>query len=247
MKDGFIQVPRAFFYTDEWKEKRRFTKAEAMIDLMKEATFKQRTVQCGGYEIVLNPGELVASKRFFAKRWDWPPTTVGTFLRKLESIGFATIGPPRTTTSSDHLLGPPPNVLKIIIYRSSATSAEQNQITLIDHNAKPPAATKTEERVMKKKEYTPAFLKFWEAYPRKVAKAAAFKAWISNGCEEIAKAIVKSVHDHAQHAWRDPKFIPHPPTFLNGHRWEDELRTKPSKQTMTEQEQQDYYLKGVNK
>lgn len=246
MKDGFVQVPRAFFLTDEWNEKRRYSKAEAMVDLMKEATFKQRTVECCGYQITLEPGELVASKRFFSKRWGWPATTVGTFLRKLATSGFATIGPPHLTRRPDRPVGPPPNVVRLSFHEGSIGSQNYSRTALLDYPEGPPDRTKTEQGIKKKKDYTPSFLKFWEAYPRKVAKATAFKAWKSNGCEAIAEVVVNSVHEHVRNAWSDPQFIPHPTTFLNGHRWEDEIRKAAAKTPMTEKEHREYLLKGVN-
>jgi hypothetical protein len=67
----------------------------------------------------------------------------------------------------------------------------------------------------------PDFPDFWAAYPRKVGRGAAEKAF--------AKAIEKgaSVGDIAaglnRQAWPDnPRFIPHPATWLNQGRWQDD-------------------------
>jgi hypothetical protein len=68
-----------------------------------------------------------------------------------------------------------------------------------------------------------AFAKFWEAYPRKVAKGAALKAWPG---DDMLPAILAALE------WQAPEFrsrpadkVPHAGTWLNGKRWEDE---KPS-------------------
>jgi hypothetical protein len=64
------------------------------------------------------------------------------------------------------------------------------------------------------------FKDFWDAYPRKTAKGSAEKAWAkailrTSGSEIIQ--IVKRVK------WPDdPEFVPHPSTWLNQRRWEDE-------------------------
>ena len=60
---------------------------------------------------------------------------------------------------------------------------------------------------------------FWKAYPRKVAKGSAVKAWRTAikkaNVEEIIRATEK-------YKWPDdPKFIPHPATWLNAERWAD--------------------------
>jgi hypothetical protein len=70
------------------------------------------------------------------------------------------------------------------------------------------------------------FPEFWTAYPRKVGKAAALKAWtkIAPGLY-LQERIVRAVE--RQRSWpqwvKDSgQFIPHPATWLNGRRWEDE-------------------------
>lgn len=70
------------------------------------------------------------------------------------------------------------------------------------------------------------FDSFWSAYPRKVAKPEALKAWIKHKPDaELAAAIVKGL-ERAKRSkdWLkdDGQFIPHPATWLNQRRWEDE-------------------------
>ena len=72
------------------------------------------------------------------------------------------------------------------------------------------------------------FETFWKTYPRKTAKANALKAWakLKPNAELISK-IMQSVAYHCLCAdWLkdDGQYIPHPATWLNGKRWEDELR-----------------------
>jgi hypothetical protein len=69
-----------------------------------------------------------------------------------------------------------------------------------------------------------SFSKFWAAYPRKVAKGAALRAWPG---DEHLPAILTAIGWQAK-TWTDPKFIPHPATWLNGRRWEDEKPSRPS-------------------
>lgn len=67
---------------------------------------------------------------------------------------------------------------------------------------------------------------FWELYPRKVAKADARKAWKRRKPEEQGRAIL-ALHHHAVY-WAatgtEPQYIPHPATWLNGERYDDELQ-----------------------
>src|SRR6185312_511968 len=68
------------------------------------------------------------------------------------------------------------------------------------------------------------FAEFWLIYPRHVAKVAAKRAWLRLTRREKVAALDALV------AWRriwlqrdEPEFIPHPASWLNGERWEDEL------------------------
>lgn len=66
----------------------------------------------------------------------------------------------------------------------------------------------------------PRFEAFWKAYPRKTGKEAARKAWafaMGVTTPERVEAAVRA------YKWpEDPRFIPHPSTWLNQGRWDDE-------------------------
>jgi uncharacterized protein YdaU (DUF1376 family) len=72
------------------------------------------------------------------------------------------------------------------------------------------------------------FPKFWKLYPNKKGKAAAEKAWKKLKVTDdlfnlIAQGLAKQC---ASQAWTKDggQFIPHPSTWLNGKRWEDEVK-----------------------
>lgn len=71
-----------------------------------------------------------------------------------------------------------------------------------------------------------SFETFWQVYPKKVAKAKAIDIWKRKGygiiVDEIVKFVVKAKETDQ---WRDMKYIPHPTTFLNQKRWEDDLNS----------------------
>jgi len=74
-----------------------------------------------------------------------------------------------------------------------------------------------------------SFNLFWLEYPKKISKGTAEKAWIKiKPSKELVDKIILSVKDHKNtKQWKESegKFIPHPTTFLNGKRYEDELVT----------------------
>lgn len=71
------------------------------------------------------------------------------------------------------------------------------------------------------------FAEFWSAYPLKKAKATAEKAWAKlKPSADLQAAILSAIAAHKLSAdWqRDGgQYIPHPTTWLNQRRWEDEV------------------------
>lgn len=68
-----------------------------------------------------------------------------------------------------------------------------------------------------------AFDGFWEVYPRKVARGGARKAWTAAVKKRPGPAIASAAASFAHRMQNsDPKFIPHPGTWLNQERWADE-------------------------
>jgi hypothetical protein len=67
--------------------------------------------------------------------------------------------------------------------------------------------------------------RFWPAYPRKTARKDALKAFIKIGPKpDLLEHMLAALEQQkASPAWRDPMFIPHAATWLNGARWGDEL------------------------
>jgi hypothetical protein len=74
------------------------------------------------------------------------------------------------------------------------------------------------------------FDRFWAAYPRKVCKKAARKAF--DKVETDIDTLLYALEQHKKSdQWRkgNGQFIPHPATWLNNERWEDELAADPVK------------------
>lgn len=69
------------------------------------------------------------------------------------------------------------------------------------------------------------FEEFWKAYPRRTSKALAKKAFQKLKVDEelFGKIMRAVVQQKKSEQWQNPKYIPHPTTWLNGERWDDEL------------------------
>lgn len=73
------------------------------------------------------------------------------------------------------------------------------------------------------------FDEFWEVWPKHVARPAAERAWAKLKPDSALRdKIVDDVRTRARSTnWtkEDGQFIPHPATYINGRRWEDEATT----------------------
>lgn len=74
------------------------------------------------------------------------------------------------------------------------------------------------------------FNTFWAAYPKKVAKADARKAWLqTKDVRPDITTVINAVTSACKtESWMQGggKYIPHPATWIRGERWDDELEVK---------------------
>lgn len=83
-----------------------------------------------------------------------------------------------------------------------------------------------------------AFAIFWEKYPRKIGKKAAWKAWAkiawTRDLHERIMTSLTAACTSEQWTKDSGRYIPHAATWLNGERWEDELTPGKAKNTKYE-------------
>ena len=69
------------------------------------------------------------------------------------------------------------------------------------------------------------FDEFWQAYPRRVAKGAARKAWATAEKREpdlLTKCLAALAWQIPTNGWDGGSYTPHPSTYLNQERYDDE-------------------------
>jgi hypothetical protein len=134
----------------------------------------------------------------------------------------------------------------VMYARAFCMSSNRGQGSLFQDPAKP-LASQEQEQDQENKEPKPSspaaaddgdgepepeaakpFDQFWAAYPRRVGKQDALKAWAKiKPDSELLALILKAIENQKQGAdWRkdDGQFIPHPATWLRAGRWLDEVR-----------------------
>jgi hypothetical protein len=112
------------------------------------------------------------------------------------------------------------------------TSYEKRKMVHIDTGVDKEGEGEEEGDKERESPYSPQFITFWLAYPKKIGKGAAYGAWRKiNPSAILAQQMISAVKrqkETPQWLKNDGEFIPHPATWLNQRRWEDELsETKP--------------------
>ena len=111
--------------------------------------------------------------------------------------------------------------------RQTSRKSEADQQKMPVSNIKNNTKSKSTTRKRDVDDYPVGFVEFWNAYPRKVAKQTALKAWCKTGAEDseaLTGTILADVKRRVEGEWKgkEVQYIPHPATYLNQRRWEDE-------------------------
>ena len=81
---GWITLNRGMQSHWLWKEERKFSKAEAWLDLLMSANHKPKKVLVKHKLITCGRGETIQSLKTLSSRWGWPRETVRRFLKLCE-------------------------------------------------------------------------------------------------------------------------------------------------------------------
>jgi hypothetical protein len=81
--------------------------------------------------------------------------------------------------------------------------------------------------------YHEAFLRFWDAYPRRVDKERAFAVWNRIGAPDRERVVTAARNYTAEmrRLGTEAEFIRHPKTFLGKGGWEDWVNGAPGAET----------------
>lgn len=119
---------------------------------------------------------------------------------------------------------------------TNENKTEQTETNSVKEKEKEKEEEKEKDKENKKEKAlacSERFAKFWMAYPRHEAKQKAQAAFMKLAPDdEMLSAMLNAIERQKNsEQWRDGggRFIPHPTTWLNGRRWEDEPpEVKPS-------------------
>ncbi len=164
---------------------------------------------------------------------DEKPCTAVKGLRQ-ETLHGRSLNPARAFTKPCTPVHPNPYKNPLKETSDSLRCAEEME-TPSTRDEKKPAGRSVKSRPSPARKQSPdGFDSFWRAYPRKVAKDAARRAY-SKALESATPAeLLAGAERLAEERAREPdptkreKFTPHPATWLNGERWKDAPAPPPS-------------------
>lgn len=109
--------------------------------------------------------------------------------------------------------------------KKAAGRVDQSRVDKSTDGTTPPSLSDEGDGAGKKSPIEVRFDEFWNAYPKKVGKQYALKAWRKiKPTAELHEAIMQAVNaqKHSEQWRRDNgRFIPNPATWLNGGYWEN--------------------------
>jgi hypothetical protein len=218
---GWIRLYRKVQHSDMYRSLNS-KQRDVMTQCLLLANHKGNTWEWNGQVITCNPGQFITSldslKEFCAK--DVSIQNIRTALLKLEKWQFLT----NKSTKTGRLI-------TIINWDSYQQDQQSYQQSSQQRPNKELTTNKNDKKEKKNKStsigYTDEFERFWSAYPKKVGKGAAFKAWKNlNGTRPEVDELIRIVEQQKKsEQWckQGGQFIPNPQTWLNQARWEDEL------------------------
>ena len=83
--------------------------------------------------------------------------------------------------------------------------------------------TNNHKPITNNQEYIDRFDIFWKQYPRKVARPNALKSWLKIKPDDVVLKKMLDAINHQQLPSKEIQFVPHPATWLNAERWNDEI------------------------
>lgn len=213
---NYFIINRTLLNSDRWLSE-KFTRAQAWIDLIGLAQHTKGFFRVRGIKVDLNRGQLGYSQLSLSKRWSWSRNKVKRYLKELENDGDL-IQQNNTVTTVI-------TVKNYNLWQGNDTTNDTTEGQQKDNK-------RTTYNNDKKKKNDNIYMTdidfnlFWDTYPRKIGKTNAKNKFLKIK-RELLEKIMSSLKNYIlTEQWsKDTQFIPHPTTWLNGERWNDEIVT----------------------
>jgi hypothetical protein len=215
-----------------------YTEAQAYVWLVGQAAYTAHDRRVGSEIVHLERGQTCHSIRFLADLWQWSKSRVDRYIGRLEKRDMVkrdTGTEPTVITICDYNEVQPQIADKRDSKRDTGrdtkgTPAGQERDKLEEGNNLDPSLRSGLSERERKHPWPENYQDlFWQAYPRRTARKKAFEA-----LERLWKAdatpfdVIVAGCIRLEKWMQDPRYVPHPATWLNGERWNDDLPQRPS-------------------
>lgn len=247
MNRGYIALWRKIQDSQIWQERRKFSKAEAWIDILMNVRWSNEPEQViiGNRILTCGYGESLRSLDTWAKRWGWSTAKVHRVFGLMAGLSMIRVKNETVTTRITVLNYSRYNVMRnddetqMKRKRNASetqmkTEEESKEGKELKHkilSASDDAVIENSEEAENQTEpngqkYSEEFKKAWKNHgTNKGSKYDAFKKWKQLKRDHVLPSlgIILNAQDRQKKskAWKDG-YIPHLVTWLNGRRWEDE-------------------------
>jgi len=215
MTNGWVRLWRDQF-NHEISERRPWCDGYAWSFLYSRANYKPGIVNFRNQYIEVKRGQFITSALKLSGIFGWSRRRVDSFLKSLEQRKMCHI------RRSNRFI-----VVTICNYEKHQSTELEIDTAAVTPNVTTDAQqvhTNKKEKKEKNK-YTPSFLTFWAAFPRKVGKDSACKAWQkrTGDMPDVDTLLSALEKQKKSEQWQNEKFNPHPATWLNRGGWNDEI------------------------
>ena len=212
LDSGYIKLFRSIQENPLWNVK-PYDKARAWIDLLLLANHKTCEVLIKGEIVVCNRGEVLRSLNYYQNRWGWTKQKVRSYFILLVKLKMIQKKNAKITTH-----------LTISNYNKF-----QESLTKEQHTSNTSTTLYNKSNKVKTISNNDKFDIFWLKYPNKKSKKKALQIWINKKLDKNFNDIITGLNNYKKtKQWMEEngKYIPHPTTFLNQERWNDDFTIK---------------------
>jgi hypothetical protein len=163
------------------------------------------------------------SQKLLAEECSMGLSTLKRHIASLEEAGYVET----VNVFKDNVQKPNQYLLKFDTSPNRATPPSKSGYSPSPDWATEPEVKTRIEPVDQKNNY---FDDFWKAYPRKTNKGFARKVFEKLKVDDaMLTKMIQAIYVQNKNVWKDKdqQYIPHPSTWLNGERWDDEVVVKP--------------------
>jgi hypothetical protein len=163
------------------------------------------------------------SQKLLAEECSMGLSTLKRHIASLEEAGYVET----VNVFKDNVQKPNQYLLKFDTSPNRATPPSKSGYSPSPDWATEPEVKTRIEPVVQKNNY---FDDFWKVYPRKTNKGFAKKVFEKLKVDDaMLTKMIQAIHAQNKTVWKDKdqQYIPHPSTWLNGERWDDEIVVKP--------------------